>query len=93
MQGGVKREAPRRPVMLATDSEPEGESHASQSNVYSDLFQQVTAGGSFSREQREDEHLKNCWDRTLQPSGSIGHKGAGCGGSGNTTFSSLEERT
>lgn len=49
--------------MLATDSEREGESHASQLNVYSDLFQQVTAGGSFGREQREDERLKNCWDQ------------------------------
>ncbi|XP_016389563.1 gamma-sarcoglycan isoform X2 [Sinocyclocheilus rhinocerous] len=62
-RGGAKQVAPRRLVMLATDSEPEGESHASQLNVYSDLFQQVAAGGSFSRDQREDERLKNCWDQ------------------------------
>lgn len=30
--------------------------------VYLDAFQQVVAGGSFGREQREDEHLWNCWE-------------------------------
>lgn len=62
-KGRAKRDAPQQPVMFATDSEQEGESHASQLNVYSVLFQQVTAGGSFGRGQREDERLKNFWDQ------------------------------
>ncbi len=48
----------RRTVLLATDSEKEGESTKKNlANVYADVFQQVTMGGSFSREQRDDEHL------------------------------------
>ncbi|MGL5224658.1 MAG: hypothetical protein ACRC8Q_04900 [Aeromonas sp.] len=42
-----------RPPLMATESELEGECNSP--NLFSDLFQQVMAGGSFGREQREDE--------------------------------------
>nr|XP_040038942.1 uncharacterized protein LOC120822984 [Gasterosteus aculeatus aculeatus] len=50
-----------RPVLLASDSGRDGESPPPHSNLYHDLFQQVTGGGSFAREQREDDRLKHCW--------------------------------
>ncbi len=61
-----KRRGPpsKRPVYLATDSEREGECQpVNIPSVYFDVFQQVTAGGSFGREQREDDRLRNCWEQ------------------------------
>ncbi|XP_026116332.1 uncharacterized protein LOC113094960 [Carassius auratus] len=56
----AERTEGRRPALLATDSDGDGEC-ANSTNMYMNLFQQITAGGSFGREQREDERLKNCW--------------------------------
>ncbi len=53
--------ARRRPAFLASDSGKDGESPQHNSNLYHDLFQQVTGGGSFAKEQRKDDRLKHCW--------------------------------
>ncbi len=50
-----------RPALLASDSGRDGESPPPNPNLYHDLFQQVTGGGSFAKEQREDDRLKHCW--------------------------------
>ncbi len=52
---------PQRPVLLASDSGRDGEYPSQNPNLFYDVFQQVTGGGSFSREQREDDRLKHCW--------------------------------
>ncbi len=51
----------QRPVILASDSGRDGESPSQNPNLFLDVFQQVTGGGSFGREQREDDRLKHCW--------------------------------
>lgn len=54
-------------ILLATNSEWEGESQpANLPNIFADLFQQVTAGGSFGRKQQEDEQLCNYWEQVWQ---------------------------
>ncbi|XP_073681655.1 uncharacterized protein [Garra rufa] len=53
----------RRPVLLASDSGRDGESPSQHPNVFYDVFQQATEGGSFAREQREDDRLKHCWSQ------------------------------
>lgn len=58
----VEQNGGRQPVLLATESDGEGECNNS-TNMYMNLFQQITAGGSFGREQRKDERLKNCWSQ------------------------------
>ncbi|XP_050984340.1 uncharacterized protein LOC127176618 isoform X2 [Labeo rohita] len=59
---GKARRGPRpRPALLASDSARDGESPSQCPNVFYDVFQQVTGGGSFAREQREDDRLKHCW--------------------------------
>ncbi len=42
-----------QPELLATDCEREGDCSVTSTNLYMDLFQQITAGGSFGKEQRE----------------------------------------
>ncbi|KAI7799815.1 hypothetical protein IRJ41_012432 [Triplophysa rosa] len=54
-----RKERRPRPVLLATESEKEGESR--DTNLFATLFQQITSGGSFGREQRDDPRLWNCW--------------------------------
>ncbi len=51
----------QRPVLLASDSGRDGESPSQNPNLFYDVFQQVTGGGSFGKEQREDDRLKHCW--------------------------------
>ncbi len=52
----------RRPVLLASDSARGGESPAQTSNLYYDVFQQVSGGGAFSKKkQHGDDRLKHCW--------------------------------
>nr|XP_055032771.1 uncharacterized protein LOC129421341 [Misgurnus anguillicaudatus] len=51
----------RRPVLLASDSPKDGESLPQSSNLYFDLYQQVTGAGAFAKEQHEDDRLKHCW--------------------------------
>ncbi|KAL0171312.1 hypothetical protein M9458_031623, partial [Cirrhinus mrigala] len=51
----------RRPVLLASDSGRDGESPSQNSNLFFDVYQQATGGGSFAKEQREDDRLKHCW--------------------------------
>ncbi len=56
------RKGPRqRPVLLASDSGRDGESPSQNPNLFYDVFQQVMGGGSFGKEQREDDRLKHCW--------------------------------
>ncbi len=53
-----------RLAYLTTDTEREGECQPCNiPSVYLDVFQQVTARGSFGREQREDDRLRNCWEQ------------------------------
>ncbi len=59
----------RRPVLLASDSGRGGESPSQNPNVFYDVFQQVTGGGSFSRAQREDDRLKHCWSQVCTADG------------------------
>ncbi|KAL1282698.1 hypothetical protein QQF64_001501 [Cirrhinus molitorella] len=56
-----QRNTPERAALAASDSGRDGESPPSQSNLFFDVFQQVTGGGSFGRAQREDDRLKHCW--------------------------------
>ncbi len=51
----------QRPVLLASDSGRDGESPSQNPNLFYDVFQQVTGGGSFGKEQRGDDRLKHCW--------------------------------
>ncbi|XP_073793550.1 uncharacterized protein [Danio rerio] len=53
----------RQPALLATESDRGGECSNQSSNVFMDLFQQVSRGGSFGRAQREDDTLRNCWSQ------------------------------
>ncbi len=48
-------------VLLASDSGRDGESPYQNPYLFYDVFQQVTGGGSFAREQHEDDRLKQCW--------------------------------
>ncbi|XP_073699461.1 uncharacterized protein [Garra rufa] len=47
--------------LLTTDSGREGESPARDTNLFHNVFQQVTGGGDFGRAQKEDDRLKHCW--------------------------------
>ncbi|XP_067305997.1 uncharacterized protein [Pseudorasbora parva] len=51
----------RRPALLASDSGRDGESPAQNTNLFYDIYQQAAGGGSFAKEQREDDRLKHCW--------------------------------
>ncbi len=53
----------RRPVLLASDSGRDGESPSLSTNLFYDVYQQVSGGGSFGRAQREDKRLKHCWSQ------------------------------
>ncbi len=57
------RKSRRRPVLLASDSGRDGESPSHSNNLFFDVYQQVSGGGSFGRAQREDERLKHCWSQ------------------------------
>ncbi len=59
----------RQPVLLASDSGRDGESPSQNPNVFYDVFQQVTGGGSFGRAQREDDRLKHCWSQVCTVDG------------------------
>lgn len=67
-RGSLQRRRPargprQRAALLASDSGRDGESPSQCPNLFFDVFQQVTEGGSFAREQREDDRLKHCWER------------------------------
>ncbi len=53
----------RRPVLLASDIGRDGESPSFSTNLFYDVYQQVSGGGSFGRAQQEDERLKHCWSQ------------------------------
>uniref|UniRef100_A0A9J8C3J9 Gypsy retrotransposon integrase-like protein 1 n=1 Tax=Cyprinus carpio carpio TaxID=630221 RepID=A0A9J8C3J9_CYPCA len=53
----------RRPALLASDSGREGEAPSQSTNLFYDVYQQATGGGSFAKEQREDDRLKHCWSQ------------------------------
>ncbi len=55
-----RRKPHRCPVLLASDSARDGESPAQTSNLYYDVFQQVSGGGAFAKEQHGDDRLKHC---------------------------------
>ncbi|KAL1259056.1 hypothetical protein QQF64_009633 [Cirrhinus molitorella] len=58
-----QRTTPERAALAASDSGRDGESPPSQSNLFFDVFQQVTGGGFFGRAQCEDDRLKHCWSQ------------------------------
>ncbi|KAL0173946.1 hypothetical protein M9458_029914, partial [Cirrhinus mrigala] len=58
---------PCRLPMMTSDSGREGESPAGNSNLFHDVFQQVTGGGDFGKAQKEDERLKHCWGQEVLP--------------------------
>lgn len=47
------------PAYLPSESERAGESTNNHLEIFSDLFQQVSTGGSLAREQREDDRLRH----------------------------------
>ncbi|KAI2645879.1 Retrovirus-related Pol polyprotein from transposon 17.6 [Labeo rohita] len=51
----------RRPVLLASDSGRDGESPSQNTNLFYNVYQQAAGGGTFAKEQREDDRLKHCW--------------------------------
>ncbi|KAL1250905.1 hypothetical protein QQF64_018701 [Cirrhinus molitorella] len=51
----------RRRVLMASDHPQSGESPSQNTNLYFDVFQQVTGGGTFAKAQHEDDRLKNAW--------------------------------
>ncbi len=51
----------QHPVLLASDSGTDGECPQVRPNPFLDLYKQVTGGGSFAKDQREDDRLKHCW--------------------------------
>ncbi|KAI2645697.1 Retrovirus-related Pol polyprotein from transposon 17.6 [Labeo rohita] len=53
----------RRLALLASDSGRDGESPSQSTNLFYDVFQQASGGGSFAKEQREDDRLKHCWSQ------------------------------
>ncbi len=57
----TRRNHRRRPVLLPSDSARDVESPAQNSNLYYDVFQQVSGGGAFAKEQHGDDRLKHCW--------------------------------
>ncbi|KAL1247027.1 hypothetical protein QQF64_034462 [Cirrhinus molitorella] len=64
--GNRRRRAPPKqaqqwPALLTSDSGRDGEYPSRESNMFFNVFQQVTGGGSFGRKQREDDRLKHCW--------------------------------
>ncbi|KAL0192560.1 hypothetical protein M9458_010856, partial [Cirrhinus mrigala] len=44
----------------------DGESPSKNSNLLYDVFQQVTGGGTFAKEQHEDDRLKDCWTQAFR---------------------------
>lgn len=56
-----ERSSGAQPALMATESERQGESESRSNNLFLNLYQQMIAGGSFSKEQREDDQLRNCW--------------------------------
>ncbi|KAL1270491.1 hypothetical protein QQF64_029507 [Cirrhinus molitorella] len=67
------RGARRRPVLLASDSPRDGESPSQNTKLFYDVFQQVTGGGSFSKEQLGDDRLKHCWAQVRVVEGKETH--------------------
>ncbi|KAL0173155.1 hypothetical protein M9458_033466, partial [Cirrhinus mrigala] len=51
--------------MMTSDSGREGESPSCNSNLFHDVFQQVTGGGDFGKAQKEDDRLKHCWGQEV----------------------------
>ncbi|KAL0159413.1 hypothetical protein M9458_043138, partial [Cirrhinus mrigala] len=51
----------RLPALATADSGRDGESPSQNTNLFYDVFQQVSGGGSFAKEQHADDRLKHCW--------------------------------
>ncbi len=66
--------ARQHPVLLALDSGRDGESPQTRPNPFLHLYQQVTGGGSFAKDQREDDRLKHCWTHVCMVEGKETHK-------------------
>lgn len=61
----------RQSALMANESEHEGESQHGINNLFLNLYQQITAGGSFGKEQREDDQLRNCWHQVQIDDGEV----------------------
>uniref|UniRef100_A0A8C2EHX4 Uncharacterized protein n=1 Tax=Cyprinus carpio TaxID=7962 RepID=A0A8C2EHX4_CYPCA len=53
----------RWPILLASDSTRDGETPSQNSNLFYDVFRQVSGGGAFAKEQNGDDRLKHCWSQ------------------------------
>ncbi|KAI2666655.1 Gypsy retrotransposon integrase-like protein 1 [Labeo rohita] len=49
------------PALATADSGRDGESPSQNTNLFYDVFQQVSGGSSFAKEQHADDRLKHCW--------------------------------
>ncbi|KAL0199491.1 hypothetical protein M9458_008031, partial [Cirrhinus mrigala] len=49
------------PALATADSGRDGESPSQNTNLFYDVFQQVSGGSSFAKEQHTDDQLKHCW--------------------------------
>ncbi|KAL0200310.1 hypothetical protein M9458_003497, partial [Cirrhinus mrigala] len=49
------------PALATADSGRDGESPSQNPNLFYDVFQQVSGGSSFAKEQHADDQLKHCW--------------------------------
>ncbi|KAL1249191.1 hypothetical protein QQF64_020196 [Cirrhinus molitorella] len=63
----------RHPALLASDDPPSGESPSQNTNLYYDVFQQVTGGGAFAKAQLVDDRLKNAWAQVRVIEGETVH--------------------
>ncbi|KAL1248867.1 hypothetical protein QQF64_022185 [Cirrhinus molitorella] len=63
----------RRPALLASDDHPSGESPSQNTNLYYDVFQQVTGGGAFAKAQLGDDRLRNAWAQVRVVEGETVH--------------------
>lgn len=51
------------PVLLTLDSARDCETPSQNSKIFYDVFQQVSGGGAFAKEQNRDDRLKHCWSQ------------------------------
>ncbi|KAI2652491.1 Retrovirus-related Pol polyprotein [Labeo rohita] len=51
------------PALATADSGRDGESPSQNTNLFFEVFQQVSGSSSFAREQHADDRLKHCWSQ------------------------------
>ncbi|KAL0163484.1 hypothetical protein M9458_042880 [Cirrhinus mrigala] len=53
----------RIPALATAESGRDGESPSQNTNLFFEVFQQVSGSSSFAREQHADDRLKHCWSQ------------------------------